>query len=147
MRASASVVLSLLACAFLRSSALHADVVAIVSAKSPVIALTQSQIADIFLAKVARFPEGDKAVPLDQPEGSRERDEFYAKVAGKTAAQMKAHWSKIIFTGRGQPPVQAATDTEVRKRVGENPSVIGYIERTMVDASVRVLFSTEAPPR
>ena len=147
MRTSTPVGLNLLALAILCSGALHADVVAIVSAKSPVTALTQSQVADIFLAKVARFPAGTKAVPLDQPEGSRERDEFYSKVAGKTAAQMKAHWSKIIFTGRGQPPLQAATDSEVRKRVGENPNVIGYIERTMVDSSVRVLFVPDAPPR
>lgn len=119
--------------------AARADVVAVVSAKSPVGALTASQIADIFLGKVGRFPDGEKVVPVDQPEGSTERDEFYAKVAGKSAAQMKAHWSKIIFTGRGEPPPQLANDQEVRKRVAENLSAIGYIERAMVDASVRIL--------
>src|ERR1700729_2514294 len=78
-----------------------ADVVAVVSAKSTVKALTSSQVADIFLGRVSRFPNGVLALPIDLRDGSPERDQFYAKITGKTPAQVKAYWSKIIFTGRG----------------------------------------------
>jgi hypothetical protein len=64
----------------------------------------QGSLQDIFLGKTARFPDGSQAVPVDQSEGTIVRDEFYNKLVGKSAAQMKAYWSKIIFTGRGQPP-------------------------------------------
>lgn len=117
-----------------------ADVVAVVSARNPVTALSKSQAADIFLGKSSHFPDGSPAVPIDQAEGSAARDEFYATVAGKSAAQLKAHWSKIIFTGRGQPPREAAGNAEVRKRLAENPSAIGYIEQNSADASVKVLL-------
>jgi len=85
----------------LASAVAMADVVAVVSAENSVTALNKSQLADIFLGKTNRFPDGTQAAPIDQAEGSAARNEFYDKIVGKTAAQIKAYWSKIIFTGRG----------------------------------------------
>jgi ABC-type phosphate transport system substrate-binding protein len=117
----------------------EADVVAVVSARSPLAALSKSQVADLFLGKSTRFPGGTKAVPIDQSEGTRARDEFYATFAGKSAAQVKAYWAKIIFTGRGEPPRTASNDAEVKKLLVTNPQAVAYLERTAVDGSVRVL--------
>jgi ABC-type phosphate transport system substrate-binding protein len=121
--------------------AVAADVVAVVSAKSQVSALTKAQIADIFLGKVNRYPDGSPAVPIDLAEGSPARDEFYVKYAGKSPAQVKAHWSKIIFTGRGQPPAEAANPADLKKRLAENPSAIGYLEPDRVDVTVKILIA------
>ena len=118
----------------------RADVVAVVSAKSLVTTLTKAELTDIFLGKANRFPNGTPAVPIDQTEGSVARNEFYEKVAGKSAAQIKAFWSKIIFTGRGQPPKEVADSLEMKKRISENPSTIGYIEQNLVDDSVKVVL-------
>lgn len=124
----------------LSCTVVEADVVAVVSAKSPITALDKSQVADLFLGKASRFPDGVQAVPIDQAEGLAVRDEFYEKVLGRTAAQMKAYWSKIIFTGRGQPPPTVSNDIEMKKRISENPTAIGYIDRSLVDNSVRVVL-------
>ncbi|MBU1263435.1 MAG: phosphate ABC transporter substrate-binding protein [Gammaproteobacteria bacterium] len=118
-----------------------ADVVAVVSAKNPVTALSKNQVMDIFLGKTSRFPDGSPAVPIDQVEGAAARDVFYASFAGKSPAQLKAHWSKIIFTGRGQPPREVANSIEVRKFIADNPNAIGYIEQDMVDGSVRAMLT------
>jgi ABC-type phosphate transport system substrate-binding protein len=117
-----------------------ADLVVIVSARSPVLALRSEQVAAIFLGQSARFPDGVEAVPLDQRLGSPLRDEFYARVTNKTPALLKAHWSKLVFTGRGQPPAEAADSAAVRRRVAENPEAIGYIDRNALDASVRTVL-------
>lgn len=117
-----------------------ADVVAVVSSRSAVTALSNSQIADIFLGKSARFPDGSPAVPFDQIEGSAIRDEFYGKVVGKTAAQIKVYWSRILFTGRGRPPPTVSDSIEMKRRITENRAAIGYIDRSLVDDSVRVVF-------
>jgi ABC-type phosphate transport system substrate-binding protein len=117
------------------------EVVAVVSAKNPVTALSKNQVVDIFLGKANRFPDGTPAVPIDQIEGSAARDEFYATFVGKSAAQIKAHWSKIIFTGRGQPPMAVSNGIEVKKHLVETPSAIGYIEKTLVDGSVKILLT------
>jgi ABC-type phosphate transport system substrate-binding protein len=123
----------------LASHSATADVVAVVSAKSAITTLSKSQMADIFLGRVNRFPNGSPAVPIDQAEGSAAREEFYAKMAGKSAAQMKAYWSKIIFTGRGRPPKEVPNGVEMKKQIFENPAAIGYIDANLLDGSVRVI--------
>jgi ABC-type phosphate transport system substrate-binding protein len=112
----------------------------VVSANSTVKTLSKGQVTDIFLGRVSRFPDGAQAVPIDQAEGSAVRDQFYAKVVGKSPAQVKAFWSKIIFTGRGQPPKAVPNSIDVKKRIAENPAVIGYIEAQLVDDTVRVVL-------
>ena len=131
--------IAVFACGVDAAAARAEDVVAVVSAKSAVTALNANQVADIFLGKTSRFPDGSQAVPIDQVEDSPVRDKFYAQFTGKSPAQVKAHWSKIIFTGRGQPPKQAANGIEARKLVADNPNAIGYIDSKLVDSSVRVL--------
>lgn len=114
-----------------------AELVVIVSSRSPAPTMNADQVAAIFLGQSARFPDGALAVPVDQRLGAEERQQFYRDVAGKTPALLKAHWSKMVFTGRGQPPREAQGDADVRRLVAENPSMIGYIERSALDASVR----------
>jgi len=124
----------------LTSNMAMADVVVVVSAKSPVSTLSKAEVEDIFLGKAIRFPDGVLAVVIDQAEGSAVRDEFYDRVFGKSAAQIKAYWSKIIFTGRGQPPPSVSSTTELMKRISADPAAIGYIERSMLNDSVKEVF-------
>lgn len=119
------------------------EIAAVVSSKTPVPALTSAQLADIFLGRTNRFPDGTPAMPCDLAEGSALRDEFYSRVVGKSAAQVKAYWSKIIFTGRGRPPREVTTSAEAKKLVAENPGVICYIDRALVDATVHVVLAIE----
>lgn len=125
----------------LGSAAAVADVVVVVSSKSPVTRLSQHQIIDIFLGKVSAYPDGSPALALDQMEGAPTRDEFYAKLSNKSAAQLKSHWSKIIFTGRGQPPKEVANDVELKRLLAENPHAISYMDKSRIDHSVRVLYA------
>jgi ABC-type phosphate transport system substrate-binding protein len=118
-----------------------ADVVAVVSAKNPVTSLSKNQVVDIFLGKTNRFPDGSQAVPIDQDEGSAAREEFYLKFAGKSPAQIKAFWSKIIFTGRGQPPQEVSNNIEVKKFIANHPDAVGYIDQKLVDESVKVILT------
>ena len=113
------------------------DLVVIVSARSSVDALRPDQVAAIFLGQSARFPGGALATALDQPIGSNERNQFYLRVTGKTPALLKAHWSKLVFTGRGQPPRELQDSAAVRRAVADDPGLIGYIDREALDPSVR----------
>lgn len=117
------------------------ELVVIVSAKNPVGALRPEQVADIFLGQLANFPGGAEAVALDQRIGSAERDEFYSKVASKTRPLVKAYWTKMIFTGRGQPPKEVADSAAIRKMVADNPSLIGYIDKSALDPSVKAVLT------
>lgn len=144
MRHDSRIISSIAVLAFLVTSApLAADEVAVVSAKSTITTLSKTQMADIFLGKTTRFPDGAPVVPIDQSEGTVARDAFYMWITGKSAGQMKAYWSRIIFTGRGQPPRIAANSRETRKLVAANPDTIGYVEPQFVDDTLRVVTVTE----
>ena len=119
------------------ASAAPSELVVIVSARSPVTALRPDQVAAIFLGQSVRFPDGAEAIPLDQRLGAPLRDEFYLRVTSKTPPLLKAWWSKMVFTGRGQPPAEVADSAAVRRRVAEHPELVGYIDRNALDASVR----------
>ncbi|MES2299759.1 MAG: phosphate ABC transporter substrate-binding protein [Pseudomonadota bacterium] len=116
------------------------ELVVIVSAKNPLAALRAEQVADIFLGQVGHFPDGVEAVALDQSIGSAIRDEFYSKVAAKSPPLVKAYWTKMIFTGRGQPPREMPSSTAIRKLVADNPNLIGYIDKAALDASVKAVL-------
>ena len=116
-----------------------AEVVTVVSAQNPTTALSRSEVSNIFLGKTSRFPDGTPAVPIDQPEGSALRAEFYRSVSNQQPAQIKAYWSKMIFTGRGQPPAVADNDEQMKKILASRPDAIGYIDRASVDQRIKVL--------
>lgn len=132
--------LAVAAALMLAFSAAHADVVVVVSAKSPASKLTKEQVADIFLGRSTTLPGAGQAVPLDQAAGSKVRDEFYSKVTGQTAAQVKTLWAKLSFSGKGTPPKALNSDDEVKAQLADNPNAIAYIDKSKVDASVKTVF-------
>ena len=121
-------------------AALAAELAVIVSARSNISMLSADQVAEIFLFQTNRFPNGNEVVPIDQDLGSPLRDEFYSKVTNRTPALVKAHWARLIFTGRGQPPAEVDGNAAMRRMIAENPGMIGYVERTALDPSVRAVL-------
>jgi ABC-type phosphate transport system substrate-binding protein len=119
---------------------LQAQVV-IVSAKNPISKLTKEQVAQLFLGQARTFITGGTAEPLDLPDGSDLRKDFYQKALNKPPALMKAYWSKMEFSGSGHAPKALANSAEVVKLVAENPKYIGYVEASAVNAGVKVVLT------
>lgn len=117
-----------------------AETVVIVNAGNPVNSLTPDQVEKLFLGKTSAFPGGASAIPIDPPKGP-ERDAFYLKTTGKQPSQLKACWSKQIFTGAGQPPKEAESAQELVSLVGKNPSLIGFVDKSQVNSSVKVVYT------
>jgi hypothetical protein len=113
--------------------------VVVVGAKSATGSMNKEQVAAAFMGKIAGME------PIDLAEGNPVREDFYAKEVGKSAAQVRSHWAKLSFTGKGTPPKEYATSAEVKRALAENPNAIGYIEKKAVDTSVRVVFEGAKP--
>lgn len=135
--------LSILATGLIWAAVAGAEVVVIANTRGGAEALTKEQVSALFLGKMNSLPSGNSATPLDQPESSPLRDEFYSKLTGKSAAQIKAYWAKMSFTGKGIPPKEKINSADVKKSVAATPSAIGYIEKSAVDSSVKVVFTVE----
>ena len=132
--------MAVLAVLLASSSMAQAGVVVVMSSKSDVDSLSRAQVSQIFLAKTDALPDGRVAKPVDQADGSAVRNEFYDKVADKNAAQMKAYWAQLTFTGKAQPPRKVSGDAAVKAALAENPAAVGYISDAAVDGSVKVVF-------
>ena len=112
-----------------------AEVVVVVNPKAAEASMTKDQVAQFFLGKSGAMS------PIDQPESAPVRAEFYKKVTDKDASQVKALWSKLVFTGKATMPKEAADSAAVKKMVAGDPKAIGYIEKSAVDASVKVIYT------
>jgi hypothetical protein len=131
-RTTSSLRLSLALGLMLAAPAMPAEVVVVMGAgASP---LTKDQLADIYLGRNTTLK------PLDLPESNELRDAFYKKATDRDAAQVKAVWSRIIFTGQGQPPKELPDAAAVKKAVAADPKMVGYIDKSDLDATVRVVL-------
>jgi len=119
-----------------------AEVAVVVGPKTGSPALTKEQASAIFMGKSASLPSGTPVVLFDLPESNPLRDEFYTKITGKSAAQVKAHWAKMSFTGKGTPPKEVSNSGELKRTVAGVSGGIGYIEKSALDDSVRSVFAT-----
>jgi len=125
-----------LAAAILAASApAMAEVVVVVNPKAAEATMTKEQVAQFFLGKSSAM------TPVDQPEDAPIRGEFYKKVTDKDASQAKALWSKLVFTGKATMPKEVANSAAVKALVAGNPKAIGYMEKSAVDATVKVVFT------
>jgi hypothetical protein len=116
-----------------------AEVAVIVSSNNSNSNISTADISKVFLGKSKSFPDGTQAIAIDQNDNSAARDEFNDKVLGKSSSQLKSYWSRLIFTGKGTPPKQVANDAAIKAAVAGNPAMIGYIDASAVDGTVKVV--------
>ena len=112
-----------------------AEMVVVVNPKNPATRMFSEQAAQFFLGKSSVF------TPIDYDDGAAIRNEFYAKVLHKDAAQVKTIWSKLVFTGKATLPKEVAGSAEVKKAVAADPKAIGYIDKSALDGSVKAVLS------
>ncbi len=120
------------------ASSASGELAIIVNASNDTSEITAEQVASIFLGKTRRLPDGTKVIPIDQFEGEKPRAEFYSKVVQKSQSQLNSYWSRLIFTGKGQPPFAVTGDSEVLEFIASNPNMIGYVDLATIERSAGV---------
>jgi hypothetical protein len=140
--------LRLLACliALLSLPAAAADLVVVVNARSGVEHLSHDEVVNIFLGRYRQLPGGQLALPIDQPSALPERALFYRLLVNKDLPQINAYWARLVFSGKTQPPLQAANPDEVLARLRNERGAVAYIERDQVDARMRVVYELPLLP-
>jgi hypothetical protein len=108
------------------------DIVVVMGAGAS--ALTKDQVANVYLGR------NNSLKPVDLPESNPLREAFYKKATDRDAAQIKAVWSRLTFTGQGQPPREFPDPAAIKKAVAADPKAVGYIDKTDLDASVKVVL-------
>ena len=130
--------LSLISTLFFASLAC-ADVAVIVNAKNNT-KLNDMQLKAIYLGKIKSFENGIVATTYDLRVDDPSRKIFLSRFLHKTEANLNAYWARMLFSSKGQPPVELGNSQKVIERVESEVGAIGYVNEADVTKSVRVLF-------
>lgn len=121
-----------------------AGVVVVTHPSSSVQSLTRDQISQLFLGRSNTLPDGKAVTLVDLAEGSELRVVFVTQVLGKSEQQLRSHWTRMIFSGKGQPPRSVGSSAEVARFVSTTPGAVGYIDsKDLVAGKIKVLYSVE----
>lgn len=105
--------------------------------------ISRDDINRLYTGRASSFPGGSQAVPINLIDSNSTRNDFDDKVLGRSSSQIKAHWSKLVFTGKGSPPKEVNNDAEVIDLVANNPNIIGYVSKNADISSVRAVLSVD----
>ena len=114
-------------------AAVQADVVVIGNVAAP--AMSKDEVTQFFLGKSQAMK------PVDRSSSDPIKAQFYQKLSGQDLSQVKATWSRLVFTGKASAPKELPDAAAVKKAVAADPKAIGYIDKSEVDATVKVLLN------
>lgn len=121
-----------------------ADIALVTGRQSSIQGLGREEATQLYLGHRATLANGQAAVLIDLPPGPV-RDAFYLDLTGKNPAQIRAYWSRQVFTGRALPPRQASGMEEILRWLAEGRASLAYLPMEALDPRVRVLLTLPAP--
>lgn len=96
-------------------------------------------LADVFLKKAIRWPDGEAIEPVDLRFGAPVRESFSRRVLRRSAAAIRSYWQQRIFTGRGVPPPELESDEAVLRYVRTHRGGVGYVSEAAAVTSANVI--------
>jgi hypothetical protein len=99
----------------------------IIHPANPAAVVDRRMVADVFLKKISRWPDGEPVRPVDLPPDSAVRQRFSLGVLSRSASAVRHYWQQAIFSGRGLPPPELAGDEQVIRYVLNHRGAVGYI--------------------
>lgn len=133
-------VILLASCLF--STSLSAAIAIVVHPSNGAV-ITKEDVSRLYTGRTNNFPDGTSAVPVNLADSAPLRADFDDKALGRSSSQVKAYWSKLVFTGKGTPPKEVASAAEVLQLVSNNPNIIGYVDAAEVTSEVKVALTIE----
>ncbi len=116
-----------------------AEMVVIVNKDNPVTAISQTEIEMIYLGKKRQFQDGLTAVPVDIPANNPIRREFFTNILGKAEESYRLYWLRMIFSGKGQPPLTLSGEEEAVRFVSKNKGGIAFVDSGIIGPGVKTV--------
>jgi ABC-type phosphate transport system substrate-binding protein len=116
--------------------------VLIANRANPVSTLARDEASKLFLLKRRKWSSGQTAQPVDQVESSGVRRLFSNWIHLMDVPSVKSFWQEIVFSGKGEPPPECASDEEVLAFVRATPNAVGYVSSSTLTIGVKILTMT-----
>ena len=117
-------------------------VVVIVNESSPIASADEAEVKRLYLGKTKEV-SGTKVKPVNQSKAGAASAEFNQKVVGKSDSQLRAYWSKQVFTGKGKPPPEVDSDAEMLEKVASDPDAVGYVSAGSDTSGAKVVLTID----
>lgn len=101
--------------------------------------LDRTFVADVFLKKRTRWPNGEVIHPVDQRRDTNVRRHFSREILKRSVDAVRSYWQQRIFSGRDVPPPEVDSDAEVIRFLKATPGSIGYVSAPPDTPGVRVV--------
>jgi ABC-type phosphate transport system substrate-binding protein len=111
----------------------------IVNPGNPTGSIERRTVADAFLKKTTRWPDGSLIRPVDLGGQSPTRQRFSEDILGRSVSAVRSYWQQLVFSGRDLPPPELDTDEEVIRYVLRYAGAIGYVSGGGNVENVKVL--------
>jgi len=125
---------------FTSLSTAQADIAVVVNANSPILSMTKTQIADLYLGRTRTFPNGDVALIFDHQDRNPLRERFFLALTGLPQQRIDAYWARLTFSGRVLPPRSLTDENAMLEALRKSSAAIGYIRSPHAHDNVRVIL-------
>lgn len=116
-----------------------AEVLVVTALNGHIATLNSDEASQLYLGRRTTLGDGTPVTLFDLPAGQT-RDRFYALLTGKNPNQIRAYWSRQVFTGRALPPREIKSATDLPALLSSDPASIGYLPDGPVDPKLRILL-------
>lgn len=101
------------------------QLVVVISQNSAIEQLSREDISALYLGNLAPHAFARNLKVLDLEDGAA-RDTFYSHMLGRSRNQVRAYWSRMVFTGKGKPP-RALDTAAIIEALQNDPTLIAYL--------------------
>ncbi len=116
----------------------QAQVAVIAHKSTPIGAIDNDKLLDIFTLNTKNWSDGAKIMLLEIKGDSPSKSRFYAAL-GTSFQDMQRLWLKKQFAGKGLPPTALSSEDEIIQKVASTPGAIAYVSADKAPKDVKIL--------
>ena len=113
--------------------------VIIVSPQQTPLSISKNALRATFGMRLRNWPDQTPVHVFVLPDENPTHSAFSKQILNIYPHQLRLAWDRLVFSGTGQAPTEVDSEEEMREMVAKTPGAIGYLRRSMVNDSVRIL--------
>ncbi len=105
----------------------------------PADTLSHQQLRRIYLGKTTRWEDGRSIHPV-LFHGEPTHGDFVREVLGRSPESFSVYWKRMVFTGKGRPPLAFERAAALADYVRQTPGAIGFLPAPADTAGLKLMI-------
>lgn len=100
---------------------------------------SKNALGAIFGMRLRRWEDGSQIKVFVLPDRHPLHIAFSKNILHVFPYQLRNAWDRLVFSGTGEEPTRVLSEQQMLIRVSSTPGAIGYLSRSMIDETVKVI--------